>query len=321
MSYIGRFAPSPTGPLHFGSLVAAVASYCDAKKNNGQWLLRMEDCDKPREVAGAAQSILRSLEAFGFEWDGEIVFQSQGSEIYESVLTHLKRDGFVYACSCSRKEIADSSILAGIDAAVYPKTCFNQLLSSNTSNFDTSASRTNACSWRINTDSAHTIHFCDAIQGNISQTLSRDVGDFILKRKDGFFAYQLAVVVDDAAQGVTHIVRGADLLDSTPRQIYLQQLLGYVTPRYAHVPVATNGAGEKLSKQTFAKPIDINLSSQFSSKIIINALIFEALSFLGQNPPLAIKKASLDERWHWAITHWSLVNVPKQTHIKINQCS
>ena len=319
MSYIGRFAPSPTGPLHFGSLLAAVASYCDAKKNNGQWLLRMEDCDKPREVAGAAQSILRSLEAFGFEWDGEIVFQSQGSEIYESVLTHLKRDGFVYACSCSRKEIADSSILAGIDAAVYPKTCFNQLLSSNTSNFDASASRTNAYSWRINTDSAHTIHFCDAIQGNISQTLSRDVGDFILKRKDGFFAYQLAVVIDDAAQGITHIVRGADLLDSTPRQIYLQQLLAYVTPRYAHVPVATNGAGEKLSKQTLAKPIDINLSSQFSSKIIINALIFEALSFLGQNPPLAIKKASLDESWHWAITHWSLANIPKQTHIKINQ--
>ena len=319
MHYIGRFAPSPTGLLHFGSLIAAVASYCDAKSNGGQWLLRMEDLDEPRQAAGAADSILRSLEAFGFEWGAPIMVQSQRSEIYQEYLYHLKRNGFIYACSCSRKEIADSSIASGVDGVIYPKTCYNNLLKNSPNNLNASASLMNACTWRINVDNAQKIAFVDAIQGAVSQNLQTDVGDFILKRKDGFFAYQLAVVVDDAAQGVTHIVRGADLLDSTPRQIYLQQLLGFSTPRYAHVPVATNGAGEKLSKQTLAKPIDINLTSQFSSKIIINALIFEALSFLGQNPPLAIKKANLDESWHWAITHWSLANVPKQTHVKIDQ--
>ena len=308
MSYIGRFAPSPTGPLHFGSLIAAVASYCDAKKNNGRWLIRMEDSDKPRELAGASDSILRSLEAFGFEWHDEIVFQSQRSEIYENVLTHLKRDDLIYACLCSRKEIADSSILAGLDGAIYPKTCFKQLLNLNASKFNDLASRSNACSWRINTDSANIIHFYDAIQGNVSQTLSRDVGDFILKRKDGFFAYQLAVVVDDAAQGVTHIVRGADLLDSTARQIYLQQLLCFSTPHYAHIPVATNNLGEKLSKQTLAKPIDASLATK---------QLFNALDFLGQMPPIELRSASLDDSWRWALTHWNLAKVPKQAQLKV----
>ena len=305
MPYIGRFAPSPTGSLHFGSLVAAIASYCDAKANHGQWIVRMEDLDKPREVAGAADNILQQLEHFGFEWVQPIIVQSQRAEHYENALDSLKNKQLVYPCTCTRKEIADSSTTIGVDGIIYPKTCLLH---------ETKPNKTAA--WRVKTNNS-TIQFFDAIQGEISHILSNQVGDFILKRADGLFAYQLAVVVDDAAQGVTHIVRGADLLDSTPRQIYLQQLLGYATPHYAHVPVASNLAGEKLSKQTLAKPIDINLSSQ-SSSITIKALIFEALSFLGQNPPLAIKKTSLNASWHWAITHWNLANVPKQTHIKIN---
>ena len=311
MPYIGRFAPSPTGPLHFGSLVAAVASYCDAKANNGTWLLRMEDLDKPREIAGAADTILQQLDAFGFEWDGEIVFQSQRSEIYEDYLHKLKRDGLIYACTCSRKEIADSAIFNGIDGAIYPKTCFNKTLKLNTNNFNASAKPINACSWRINVDEAKIIRFNDAIQGEVSQQLNTDVGDFILKRKDGFFAYQLAVVVDDALQNVTHIVRGADLLDSTPRQIYLQYLLGFNTHdfkkiSYAHIPIATNIAGEKLSKQTLAEPINVNLAAH---------QLFDALHFLGQNPPAELKNAKLNESWHWAIEHWNLTKVP--THIEI----
>ena len=305
MPYIGRFAPSPTGSLHFGSLVAAIASYCDAKANHGQWIVRMEDLDKPREVAGAADNILRQLVHFGFEWDAPIIVQSQRAEHYENALNSLKNKQLVYPCTCTRKEIADSSTHIGVDGIIYPRRCLLH---------ETKPNKTAA--WRVKTNNS-TIHFCDAIQGEINHVLSNQVGDFILKRADGLFAYQLAVVVDDAAQGVTHIVRGADLLDSTPRQIYLQQLLAYATPHYAHVPVASNLAGEKLSKQTLAKPIDINLSSQ-SSNIMIKDLIFEALSFLGQNPPLAIKKTSLNACWQWAITHWNLANVPKQTHIKIN---
>lgn len=278
MPYIGRFAPSPTGALHFGSLVAAIASYCDAKANNGQWILRMEDLDKPREVAGAADNILRQLDSFGFEWDEPIIIQSQRAEYYAHALNSLKNKQLIYPCSCTRKEIADSSANMGVDGIIYPKTCLLRAIAPN---------KTEA--WRIKTNNSN-MHFFDAIQGEISLILSNQVGDFILKRADGLFAYQLAVVVDDAAQGVTHIVRGADLLDSTPRQIYLQQLLGYATPHYAHIPVACDLAGEKLSKQTLAKPIDINLCGQFSSNIIINALIFDALNFLGQSPPLAIKK-------------------------------
>jgi glutamyl-Q tRNA(Asp) synthetase len=302
-NYVGRFAPSPTGPLHFGGLVAAIASYCDAKANSGKWLVRMEDVDKPREMAGAADDILRILDAFGFEWDGEVVYQSQRSDIYENYLQHLQRNGFVYACTCSRKEIADSAINIGIDGAIYPKTCFNKTGNLNTREKHGSASLMDIGSWRINVEDAGLIAFEDAIQGSISQQLSRDIGDFILKRKDGLFAYQLAVVVDDALQGVTHIVRGADLLDSTPRQIYLQQLLGVTTPFYAHVPVVVNAAGEKLSKQTFAKPIKPEIST---------ALLIDALRFLGQSPPAEIKNATLSEIWRWAISNWQLEKIPQQ---------
>lgn len=289
MQYVGRFAPSPTGPLHFGSLVAAVASYCDAKANQGEWLVRMEDLDKPREVAGAADNIVQTLAAFGFEWDGEIIYQSQRSAYYEAAFESLQHH--VYPCICTRKEIADSSNTQGIDGVIYPQTC----------------SKTPAL--QPNRDVAYravsldeNIVFFDAVQGEITQNLARDVGDFILKRKDGLFAYQLAVVVDDAAQGVTHVVRGADLLDSTPRQIYLQRLLGFKTPHYAHVPVACNAQGEKLSKQTLAQPLDA---------LRANISLFEALSFLGQNPPAEIKNATLEEVWRWALENWQIDSIPK----------
>lgn len=289
MQYVGRFAPSPTGPLHFGSLVAAVASYCDAKANAGKWLVRMEDLDKPREVIGAAHHIINTLEAFGFEWDGDIVFQSQRNHFYQEAFNQLSTH--VYPCVCTRKEIADSSQSQGIDGLIYPKTCFK------------------IPPLQPNTDAAYraivldkSIGFVDAIQGEITQNLAVDVGDFILKRKDGLFAYQLAVVVDDALQDVTHVVRGADLLDSTPRQIFLQQLLGYPSPTYAHVPVACNTQGEKLSKQTLAQAITAQAAT---------SLVFEALQFLGQQPPLAIKNATLNEVWRWAIANWQLTKVPQ----------
>ncbi len=292
--YIGRFAPSPTGPLHFGSLVAAVASYCDARKHHGQWLLRMEDLDKPREVKGAADTILRQLEAFGFEWDGPVLYQSERDSFYNDALSDLKEKQLIYPCTCTRREIADSSTSFGIEGVIYPGTCLRQPIKSNA-----------PVAWRIKTN-ASSICFKDAIQGEICQTLQTDIGDFILKRADGLFAYQLAVVVDDAAQGVTHIVRGADLLDSTPRQIYLQRALGYAQPHYAHIPFATNSAGEKLSKQTLAKPI--------AEHSAIHS-IHDALIFLGQQPPADIKNATLDEMWRWAFSNWQLHNVPQSRHM------
>jgi glutamyl-Q tRNA(Asp) synthetase len=301
-AYIGRFAPSPTGPLHFGSLIAAVASYCDAKANAGKWLLRMEDLDKPREVKGAADTILQQLEAFGFEWDGEICYQSQRDEWYAEALNNLQKQALIYPCTCTRKEIADSSHAQGIDGLVYPKTCF----------FNPKPPSSIHAAYRVMVADKN-ITFLDAIQGEISQNLARDVGDFIVKRADGLFAYQLAVVVDDAAQNVTHIVRGADLLDSTPRQIYLQQLLRFsnvniATPSYAHIPIATNQAGEKLSKQTLAKAIVPETAPM---------LVFEALRFLGQQPPRELKNVNLDEIWCWAIKNWNMTNVPKRRQIVV----
>lgn len=301
MQYIGRFAPSPTGPLHFGSLVAALASYCDAKAKQGKWLVRMEDVDKTREMTGAADDILHTLEAFGFEWDGEVVYQSQRVALYQNALSDLERNGLIYACTCSRKEIADSATHNGIEGAIYPKTCKQNMANSSADNFNASASRINTSSWRINADHAGLITFRDAIQGNVSQQLAHDVGDFILKRKDGFFAYQLAVVVDDALQNISHVVRGADLLDSTPRQIYLQQLLGFITPHYAHLPIAVNAHHEKLSKQTHAEALNQQNAQ---------ALLFQALVFLGQQPPDDLKFISVQAQLAWAVKHWRLSACP-----------
>ncbi|HEY9278316.1 MAG TPA: tRNA glutamyl-Q(34) synthetase GluQRS [Methylotenera sp.] len=294
--YIGRFAPSPTGPLHFGSLIAAVASYCDARKNHGKWLVRIEDLDRPRTVKGAAYSILQQLESFGFAWDGPVLYQRQRDSFYNEALETLRTKRLIYPCSCTRKEIADSSTNIGIEGVIYPGTCLQQPIKPHA-----------PIAWRIKTN-ASKISFEDAIQGKISQTLNTDIGDFILKRADGLFAYQLAVVVDDAAQGITNIVRGADLLDSTPRQIYLQKQLHYLQPQYAHIPVACNFAGEKLSKQTLARPISDSNANQ---------LIYEALLFLGQQPPLAIKNATLTEMWRWACSNWQLASIPKLRNIPV----
>jgi glutamyl-Q tRNA(Asp) synthetase len=242
--YVGRFAPSPTGPLHFGSLVAALASYMEARAVKGRWLLRMEDLDRPREQSGAADQILRALERLGFEWDGPVVRQSARAERYCAVLADLARRGFTYPCGCTRKELEDS-VLAIDGARVYPGTCRHGL-----------APGKHARAVRLRTHAAP-IAFRDRIQGEIEQRVEREVGDFVVRRADGTVAYQLAVVVDDLDQGVTDVVRGADLLDSTARQIHLQRILGAPQPRYAHVPVAVNAAGEKLSKQTGAAPLDL----------------------------------------------------------------
>lgn len=250
MTYTGRFAPSPTGPLHAGSLVAAMASYLDARAHRGRWLLRIEDLDEARTVAGAGEDIIQTLADFGMQPDGEILWQSARKPRYERALAQLGNQ--VYPCACSRKEIADSRISIAADgAAIYPGTCRTGLPPGRSPR-----------AWRVrvpeSSDANDRISFNDRWLGPQHESLSANVGDFVLRRADGFWAYQLAVVVDDAEQGVTDIVRGADLLESTARQIYLQRLLGYPTPRYLHVPVVKNDAGEKLSKQTGAQALDRN---------------------------------------------------------------
>jgi glutamyl-Q tRNA(Asp) synthetase len=243
--YVGRFAPSPTGPLHFGSLVAALASYMEAKAAGGKWLLRMEDLDPPRVAPGAADQILRALERLGFEWDGPVLCQGARTDRYSGVIEDLSRRGFAYGCGCTRKEMEDS-VLAIDGSRVYPGTCRNGL-----------AAGKHLRAVRLRTHAAP-ISFDDRIQGWIEQRVEKQVGDFVLLRADGLYAYQLAVVVDDFDQGVTDVVRGADLLHSTARQIHLQRILGARTPRYAHVPVVVNDAGDKLSKQTGAAPLDLS---------------------------------------------------------------
>ena len=258
--YVGRFAPSPTGPLHFGSLVAALASWLDARAARGRWLLRIEDLDTPRNLPGAAEEILNTLERLGLAWDGEVAYQSRRTALYLSALEHLRSS--TYWCACSRREVADSSLGLAVDGAhIYPGTCRGGLPPGRKPR-----------SLRLRA-SAEEIVYRDRVQGAQRQTLQRDVGDFVLLRADGQFAYQLAVVVDDADQGVTDVVRGADLLDSTPRQLYLQRLLGYGPPRYLHIPAAIDAAGEKLSKQTGAAAIDVARRGQ---------ALRRALAFLGQ---------------------------------------
>jgi glutamyl-Q tRNA(Asp) synthetase len=285
--YRGRFAPSPTGPLHFGSLVAAVGSFLEARTRGGEWLVRMEDLDPPRVAAGAADDILRTLAACGLEWDGPAAYQSARSAAYHCALHRLRRLGLVYPCACSRREIADSAI-AGTEGPVYPGTCRGGIPAGKS-----------ARALRLDTQGA-AVAFEDALQGRIECGLERESGDFVLYRADGVFAYQLAVVVDDAEQGVTDVVRGADLLASTPRQIYVQELLGLPRLRYAHLPVAVNARGEKLSKQTQALAVDASRP--------LPALL-AALSFLGQSPPCGL--ATIGELWAWAIENWKLGRVPR----------
>lgn len=285
-SYRGRFAPSPTGPLHFGSLVAALGSCLEARARGGEWLVRMEDVDEPRCSQESAAGILRTLETLGFEWDGPVMVQSRRKARYREILDGLVAGRLAYPCACTRREMADVP-LAPDGAAIYPGTCRHGLPAGKA-----------ARAWRLRTGEGETC-FDDAIQGRVCQRLATDVGDFVLLRADGYFAYQLAVVADDADQGITHVVRGADLLDSTPRQIFLQGCLGFSVPAYAHLPVAVNAAGEKLSKQTLAPPVD--------AADPLPALV-AALGFLGQQPPAGL--ASLGEVWGWALSNWSLDRVP-----------
>jgi glutamyl-Q tRNA(Asp) synthetase len=287
--YRGRFAPSPTGPLHFGSLVAAAGSYLEARTRGGEWLVRMEDLDPPRVVPGAADEILGTLLACGMEWDGTVVRQSERSDAYHVALHRLRERGRVYPCACSRKEIADSAI-AGTDGPVYPGTCRAGLPDGKT-----------ARALRIDTRGA-AVAFDDAVQGRVRHDLEKESGDFVLYRADEVYAYQLAVVVDDAEQGITDVVRGADLLGSTPRQVYLQKLLGLDPPRYAHLPVAVNAAGEKLSKQTLAPAVDPGRPGP---------ALAAALTFLGQHPPADLGRANLDALWDWALKNWRLDRVPR----------
>ncbi len=290
--YRGRFAPSPTGPLHFGSLVAAVGSYLDARAHGGEWLLRMEDVDTPRNVPGAAAGILKTLEAFGFEWDGPVLWQSRRADAYAAALDRLRAAGLAYGCGCSRREIADSATRPAVDGGLaYPGTCRNSL-----------AHGRGVRSWRLRAGSEE-IAFSDRVQGRQAQNIERDVGDFVLLRADGLYAYQLAVAVDDEFQGISDVVRGADLIASTPRQIWLQRCLGYATPRYAHLPVATNAAGEKLSKQTRAPALRPDQAGR---------ALASALAFLGQAVPPDLARAELRDLWDWALRYWSFAAIPRQ---------
>lgn len=293
VDYQGRFAPSPTGPLHFGSLVAAVGSYLDAHAHGGTWRVRMEDVDTPRCVPGAADDILRTLENFGFEWDGPVWVQSQRLAVYQSVLDELVQRGMAYPCACSRKDIADAgAALASDGGRVYPGLCRHGMR--------TLASGRQPA-WRLRVPD-QPVSFEDRLLGVQQQDLARAVGDFVLLRADGLFAYQLAVVVDDAEQGITDVVRGADLLDSTPRQIWLQQCLGVPTPRYAHLPLVKNAAGEKLSKQTLAPALDQDCAAD---------LLVQALDFLGQQPPADLAGNGLGAVWQWALAHWDFQRIPR----------
>jgi glutamyl-Q tRNA(Asp) synthetase len=294
-AYRGRFAPSPTGPLHFGSLVAAVGSFVDARARGGEWLLRMEDLDPPREVPGAADDILRTLEEFGLHWDGEVVYQSRRHEAYRAALDQLEQSGLVYPCGCSRKEIQSSARVTET-GGVYPGTCRNGLAPGR---------KPRAVRIRV---SEVGMRFIDRLRGGIEEWLPQQVGDFVVKRADGLFAYQLAVVVDDATHGITDIVRGADLLDSTCRQIYLQQCLQFSTPRYLHLPLAANRRGEKLSKQTHAAAVNPAHAT---------TLLREALAFLNQELPDQPDAATPEELLNWAVAHWNEDVIPRQQAIRL----
>lgn len=279
-NYVGRFAPSPTGPLHFGSLVSAVASFLDARKNNGSWLLRIEDLDPPRESLSAPAIIIDQLRAHGLHWDGDILYQSTRLKAYADTLNELRQLKLVYPCDCIRKTLP----------AVYPGTCRNK-------NPDEVKS---PHAIRLSVD-APSISIDDAVLGNQTWHLDADIGDFIIRRKDNLFAYQLAVVVDDGFQKVTHIVRGADLLDSTPRQSYLIGKLGLPPPNYMHVPIVLGDSGDKLSKQTNAEPVRNETAASNLEK---------ALAFLGQSIPKEI--IDPDIVLESAICNWNVDAIPKQ---------
>ena len=294
-TYVGRFAPSPSGPLHAGSLVAAMASWLDARAHHGRWLIRIEDVDEARSAPGAANAILQTLAACGMVSDGEVLWQSQRGAAYAAAFARLDEQSMVYPCACSRREIADSLIrlpsLARTRASAdvqpgaqpYPGTCRHGMPGGKA-----------ARAWRIRVPPSGTsISFTDRACGLQQHDLSRAAGDFVLRRADGFWAYQLAVVVDDGEQQVTDIVRGMDLLDSTPRQIWLQRLLGLPEPRYLHAPLVRNTAGEKLSKQTGAAALDVGDP--------VRTLV-DAARVLGLH---IAETGSVDNFWRRAVPQWA----------------
>jgi glutamyl-Q tRNA(Asp) synthetase len=287
---VGRFAPSPTGPLHFGSLIAAVGSYCLARRNGGKWLLRMEDLDPPRVVPGAADEILSALDNLDLHWDGEVVWQSQRTEAYAEAVEKLRQRGLVFDCACSRKEILLSAPHPGEDGPIYPGTCRTGLRPGR-------KPRT----LRIEVTKEQ-VCFCDGVFGPLQQVLSEAVGDFVLRRADGFFAYQLAVVVDDEAAGVNQVVRGADLLSSTPRQIFLHACLGNPVPEYVHLPLAMEEKGKKISKRHGPVQLDYDHNAA--------ELIAQSLSFLGQTVPGSLQGAPPKELLAWAIQNFDQKKIP-----------
>ncbi len=299
ISYIGRFAPSPTGPLHFGSLLAALTSYLDARSNNGKWLIRMEDLDPPREMANAQERILEALDTYQLFSDAPIVYQSQRSELYQQALDKLINNDLVFPCTCSRKRL---NTVNGIHFG----NCYSELHSTAL-----------PFAWRFHCQSPSgsvvgkndEVSFQDTLQGKFQQSLQQNIGDFVVKRKDQLWAYQLAMVVDDYHQGITHVVRGIDLIDSTLRQNMLQAALGYPIPAYAHIPVACADNGQKLSKQNLAPALDLDNPQD---------TLWRALSWLRQKPPEKLRTASVKEMLAWASAHWDikvLSNIQSQAAI------
>lgn len=290
--YVGRFAPSPTGPLHFGSLLAATASYLEARAHNGKWLLRIEDIDPPRAQPDADTAIIMALEAYGFVWDGSVYYQSREYERHLGIVQQLLNKGLAYRCGCSRLDLA--SLPQGPLGSIYPGTC------------RTGCDAAEAAI-RVLTDN-RTVAFNDALQGRQEQRVESESGDFIIRRRDGLIAYHLAVVADDFDQGITHVVRGVDLLDSSPRQIFLQRILGYPTPGYAHIPIGTDAAGRKLSKATGAPAL--------ATKDVRPSLV-AALNALGQEAPSELAACNLESIWSWALTNWNVRALARQTSLVI----
>jgi glutamyl-Q tRNA(Asp) synthetase len=294
-SIVGRFAPSPTGALHTGSLVAAAGSWLMAKSAGGRWLLRMDDLDAPRQVAGMADDFLRTLEDFALQWDGDITWQSRHRDAYLQAFEELQQQGLVYPCGCSRKEIAQAASAphAEDDCPAYPGTCRNGMRPG-----------AQVRSWRLRVTDEE-LCFDDLRRGRVCQNLRQGCGDVAVRRGDGDFAYQLAVVVDDALTGVSQVVRGDDLLSSTPRQIYLQRLLGLPQPRYCHLPLVSGPGGAKLSKR------DNLVSHQLGDcRGREGVLLWSILRFLGQEPPQGLMGADCREVLQWGIVHFDSARIP-----------
>lgn len=296
--YRGRFAPSPTGPLHFGSLIAAMGSYLQAKQQHGTWLVRIDDVDPPRELKGASKEILKTLEGFGFEWDEEVLYQSNRLKRYQEAVNALIKQQKAYTCSCSRKSILkEMGQLKYEGEIIYPGLCRNGPLKNNKD-----------YSVRLRCDS-EPICFNDPIQGKQAINLEKYRGDFIILRRDHHFSYHLATGIDDAEQNITDVVRGADLLNCTGSQLYVQHALNLASPQYGHLPIAVNSDGHKLSKQNHAKVIEVKNAVP---------LLYKSLKFLGQMPPIDLMECNQKDLWNWAKSHWRLDLVPKQSKLKID---